>query len=71
MQFFKDYLKEVFEGALPDGPAGVPREYVLNHMICDFAESVRWWMQHETCTPEEISSYFLKTAPESCLKGSR
>ncbi len=63
MQFFKEYLAEVFEGALSGSPAGIPRDYILNHMICDFAESVRWWMRHEAYSPEEISSFFLETAP--------
>ena len=63
MQFFKEYLKEVFDEVLPGSPAGVPREYILNHMICDFAESVRWWMRHEEYSPEEISGFFLETAP--------
>ena len=36
---------------------------MLNHMVCDFAETVRWWMSHEKYTPEEISRFFLNTTP--------
>lgn len=36
----------------------VPRDYVLDHMVWDFAETVRWWMQHEEYTPEEIGNFY-------------
>jgi hypothetical protein len=30
-------------------------------MVCDFAETVRWWMKNENYSPEEISSFFTST----------
>jgi hypothetical protein len=32
-------------------------------MVCDFAESVRWWMDHPEYTPEDISRFFFGTTP--------
>ncbi|SFT38895.1 hypothetical protein SAMN02910356_00403 [Selenomonas sp. GACV-9] len=37
--------------------------HILNHMICDFAETVRWWMEHDQYSPEEISRFFFSTTP--------
>ena len=42
----------------------IPRDYMLNHMVCDFTESVRWWMKHEQYSPEEIAEFYLSTTPE-------
>ena len=63
MMFFKEYLAKVFDGELDRHPTDVPRDYMLNHMVCDFAETVRWWMKHEEYSPEEISRFFLSTTP--------
>ena len=63
MRFFKEYLERVFAGELKKNRTDVPREYVLHHLVCDFAETVRWWMRHETYTPEEISRFFFRTTP--------
>ena len=64
MRYFKEYLSKVFAGALGDRAFSVPRDYLLNHMVCDFTESVRWWMTHEEYTPEEIAGFYLTTTPE-------
>ncbi len=71
MKFFKEYLAQVFDGELDRRPSEVPREYMLNHMVCDFAETVRWWMSHETYSPEEISGFFLSTTPFAVSAGVR
>ena len=61
MRFFKEYLERLFESALSGPPLGIPREYLLNHMVCDFAETVRWWMRNDSYSPQEISRFFLAT----------
>ena len=63
MRVFKEHLKGVFAHAGESARPSVPQEYLLNHMVCDFAETVRWWSQNNTYTPEEISSFFLETTP--------
>ena len=63
MRFFKEYLSGVFEHALKCDNTEIPKEYILNHMVCDFAETVRWWMHNENYSPEEISSFFMATTP--------
>ncbi|MBQ9154242.1 MAG: TetR/AcrR family transcriptional regulator [Solobacterium sp.] len=63
MAYFKECLKRVFAGELEKADSGVPKEYLLNHMVCDFAETVRWWMKNDAYTPEEITHFFLSTTP--------
>ncbi len=61
MRYFKEHLEKLFENAVGEQNADIPRDYMLNHMICDFAETVRWWMRNEGYTPEDISRFFLAT----------
>ena len=63
MRSFKEYLTKVFAGELKNAVPGIPRDYLLNHLVCDFAETVRWWMHNEQYSPEEISGFFLGTTP--------
>ncbi len=63
MRFFRERLAELFSGAVPKDSA-VPYDYLLNHWICDFLETVRWWTGHRQYTPDEISAFFFATAPE-------
>lgn len=63
MNYFKEYLEDVFGDALENVDTDIPRDYMLNHMVCDFTETVRWWMKHPEYSPEEISGFFFSTTP--------
>lgn len=63
MNYFKEYLEDVFRGELEKRESDIPKDYMLNHMVCDFAETVRWWMKHDEYSPEEISRFFFCTTP--------
>jgi len=63
MRYFKEYVAKVFEGELDRTQTDIPKEYMLNHMICDFAETVRWWMKNSEYSPEDISRFFFSTTP--------
>ena len=63
MKYFKEYLVQLFSGELVKHNSDVPREYMLNHMVCDFAETVRWWMKHEQYSAEDISRFFFASTP--------
>ncbi len=62
MGFFKKRLTELFSGSIPRDSA-VPYDYRLNHMVCDFSETVRWWVRNHQYSPEEISAFFFETTP--------
>ena len=61
MRYFKERLTQVFEGELEKQESDIPTEYMLNHMVCDFAETVRWWMNNDRYSPEDISAFFFST----------
>ncbi len=65
MRYFKEHLPMVFEGEIKKQEADIPADYRMNHMICDFAETVRWWMNNGQYSPEEISVFFFRTTPFS------
>ena len=62
MMFFKERLSALFSDSVPD-LAGVPSDYLLNTIVCSFAETVRWWARNRQYSPEEISRFFFETAP--------
>lgn len=63
MRYFKEYLAQLFAGELDQHSSDVPRDYMLNHMVCDFAETVRWWMKHEQYSAEDVSRFFFAATP--------
>lgn len=65
MQYFKQYLSSMFKDYLRPVPS-LPQEYLLDHVVCGFAETVHWWItDHPHYTPEEISSFFLAALDDS------
>ena len=63
MRYFKEYLTKVFDSALVCDGTELPRDYLLNHTVCDFAETVRWWLENDAYTPEQIGAFYMKTTP--------
>ncbi|MCR4690522.1 MAG: TetR/AcrR family transcriptional regulator [Lachnospiraceae bacterium] len=63
MRYFKEYLEKIFRDELKKIKTDIPTEYLLNHMVCDFAETVRWWMKNDKFSPEDISRFFFSATP--------
>lgn len=64
MRYFKQYLSEMFAGYICTESPDTPQDYILNHVVCSFAETVRWWITESSYyTPEEISAFFLAAIP--------
>ena len=63
MRYFKEYLTRVLDKPLAASDPGVPHEYLLHHAVCGFAETVRWWFDHEQYTPEMIAGFYLAATP--------
>ncbi len=62
MGYFKERLSEFFAKAVQESKT-VPYDYILSHMVNDFAETIRWWAKHRQYSPEEISTFFFETTP--------
>ncbi len=61
MKYFKEHLRDIFEMHIADFKTDVPKDFLLNHLVSGFAETVRWWMKHGMKTsPETTAEYFLK-----------
>ena len=63
MRYFKEYLEKLFKDEVTRISSGVPKDYMLSLVVCDFAETVRWWMKNDRYSPEEIAGFFLDTVP--------
>lgn len=60
MGYFKAYLSDLFEQYLDEAPEDVPGDFVRNHLVGSFAETVRWWIGNKMKeTPEELAGYYL------------
>lgn len=63
MGYFKKHLEEIFSKVISASSSPAPKEYLLNHLVCDFAETVRWWTKNQSYSPEEICGFFYETIP--------
>lgn len=58
--YFKQSLNEMFKGYIEDTSAGVPQDFLLNHLSGSFAEAVKWWVKNKMETPpEKVTEYFI------------
>jgi len=61
--YSKQHLEELFAKAVSLSSTAAPKDYLLNHMVCDFAETVKWWTKNQSYSPEEICHFFYETIP--------
>ncbi|MBQ9742750.1 MAG: TetR/AcrR family transcriptional regulator [Ruminococcus sp.] len=61
MRYFKEHLKIMFREHLSVFNIDVPEDFLLNHLVGSFAETVTWWMKEDMKTsPEKLAEYFMK-----------
>lgn len=61
MNYFKNYVYELFVSYSGSQQHEAPSEYVLSISISCFAETMRWWItKHNEYTPEEIAAFFIE-----------
>lgn len=60
LQFFRQYLKDVFSSCLPvQGRQDLPEDFLLNHVSGSFVNMVEWWIKRGLKeTPEQLAAYF-------------
>jgi len=72
LSMLKTYLAKLFTGFITNASlAGLPKDYVVNHLAGSFVETVKWWMQNDMAqSPEELTGYFC-TVIHSVLPSAR
>ena len=60
LRYFKDHLRIMFSAYIDTFHADVPKDFLLNHLVGSFSETVTWWIKEGMRTsPEDIAKYFL------------
>jgi hypothetical protein len=63
MRYFKGYLTEMFTKYLNEKKVNAPADFVLNHHVGSFAETVKWWIDNQMkYTPEEAARYYIEVS---------
>ncbi len=61
MGYLKEHLRQVFCLYLDQFQADVPQDFLLNHLVGSFAETIRWWLGEGMATPPEtVAGYFTR-----------
>lgn len=56
-----DLLMKCFKEYLDDVETDTPDNFVLNHFLGSFAETVMWWIENRMkYTPEDTAKYFIE-----------
>lgn len=58
--YLKENLQVLFKMYLSDFKCNTPSEFLLNHLVGSFCETVKWWVSEQMQTPPEtVARYFL------------
>ena len=58
MRYFKEYLTEMFSKYLKGIKVNAPTNFVLNHFVGSFAETVTWWINNSM----ETAKYYIEVS---------
>ncbi len=60
MRYFKNYLTELFVKQTAGVVIAAPEDYVLNHYVSSFAETVKWWVESDmSYSPEDVANFYM------------
>lgn len=60
MRYFKNYLTEMFAKQTVGAVITAPEDYVLNHYVSSFAETVKWWVEKDmSYSPEDVANFYM------------
>lgn len=60
MRYFKEYLTELFAKQTEVISTTAPKDYVMNHYISSFAETVKWWVNKDMLySPDEMAEFYM------------
>lgn len=65
MRYFKDYLTKMFAKQTVCVVSAAPKDYVLNHYVSSFAETVKWWVEKDmSYSPYEVIGFYMNIQRE-------
>ena len=61
MNYFKEYIYDSFSNVIqPINLASIDIDYINNHIVTSFIETIRWWFNHNLKdSPEKIANNYL------------
>ncbi len=60
IDYFGKYLRAVFADVLHVSERTIPVDYLLNHRVNSFIDTVKWWLDNKKdYTPEQIIDFYL------------
>lgn len=60
MQYFKQYLTELFARYAAAFTQEIPQGFLIHHLAGSFAETVKWWTSEGLVTaPETVAHYYM------------
>ncbi|MBQ7131665.1 MAG: TetR/AcrR family transcriptional regulator [Oscillospiraceae bacterium] len=65
MRYFKSHLRVVFEQHMGFFKVDVPCDFLLNHLVGSFAETVQWWIKEGMKTSPEMTAKYFMTMTET------
>lgn len=61
MNYLKQHLNKMFLPYIDMINKDVPKDFLTNHIINSFAETVKWWIGSDCCySPENVAEFFIK-----------
>lgn len=60
LKYFKQYVSDMFIQYIDNFKINAPADFVLNHLVSSFAETIKWWIANNMShSPEEITEYYM------------
>lgn len=60
MRYLKEYLTTLFKMHLSDFHTDTPPDFLLNHLVGSFGETIKWWVKNGMIVPSElVAKYFI------------
>jgi len=70
MRYFKEQLAQLFSKYLNELKVTAPADFVLNHFVGSFAETVKWWIgKRMEYTPEQTVRYYMEVSGADRIAG--
>ena len=60
--YLKEHLRRLFTASIDEFNTSVPSDFLINHLIGSFCETICWWCKNKMVeSPEVVAGYFMQT----------